>query len=113
MKQKEGQESVSALMVEEEPILCCDGKVIPLQSLLQQCQMLFEPSDLFPLDSGYFSVPVHVSKRRDHSQGNFLGTSIVSPVPIFLLPIHVEHRWKFKLIVDLLRSSQCLVKLKS
>lgn len=58
-------------MVEEESILCCDGKVIPLQSLLEECQMLFEPSDLLPLDSGYFSVPVHVSKTRDHSQGNF------------------------------------------
>lgn len=28
-------------------------------------------------------------------------------------PVHVEHGWELKLIVDLLRSSKCLVELKS
>lgn len=32
---------------------------------------------------------------------------------IFLSPVHVEHRGELKLVVDLFRSSQCLVKLKS
>lgn len=36
------------------------GQEVPLQSLLKQRQMLFQPSDLLPLDPGYFSVPVHV-----------------------------------------------------
>lgn len=42
------------------------GHGVPLQSLLEQCQMLFQPPDLLPFDSGYISVPVHVPEKYNN-----------------------------------------------
>lgn len=53
-------------------MICRQG--VPRQSLLEQCQMLFQPSDLLPLDSGYFPVSVHIPVR--HKQHNFQSNAI-------------------------------------
>lgn len=87
--------------------------------------MLFQPPDLLPLDPGYFPVPVHVPKntksRADASVLKRHGFICYLPqtklysysVLTFLSPVHVEHRGELELVVDLLRSSECLVELKS
>lgn len=82
--------------------------------------MLFQPSDLLPLDPGYFPVPVHVpdnahishQERQDciyTLEANRGGNK----ESLITLPIHVEHRGELKLVVNLLRTSECLVELKS
>ena len=43
------------------------GHAKPLQPLLQQRQVLFQPPDLLPLDAGDVSVPVHVPERTGHT----------------------------------------------
>lgn len=45
------------------------GLVVPLQSLLKQCQVLFQPPDLLPLDPGYVPVPVHVPNDTKTTAG--------------------------------------------
>lgn len=75
--------------------------------------MLFQPPDLLPLDSGDFSVPVHVPKRRDHQSGQELYSGEALYPKLACKPVHVEHGWELKLIVDLLGSSKRLVELKS
>lgn len=43
------------------------GQGVPFETLLKQCQMLFQPPDLLPFDPGYFSVPVHVPKSTNNT----------------------------------------------
>lgn len=75
--------------------------------------MLFESPDLLPLDSGDFSVPVHVPKRQDHQSGQESRPCEALDPTLACKPVHVEHGWELELIVDLLRSSKRLVELKS
>lgn len=49
-------------------LISISGQSLPLQSLLEQCQMLFQPSYFLPLDSGYFPVSVHIPARHKHQK---------------------------------------------
>lgn len=86
--------------------------------------MLFQPSDLLPLDPGYFPVPVHVPDNADVSHQELQDCIYIyiytleangggKKESLITLPIHVEHRGELELVVNLLRTSECLVELKS